>query len=683
MERNSRKNSLRKELAESEVRWFYSEPFKSQEWVSFMGNDSLNLERSYRQFIGDNKEFSKVLVRGNLYEVDLKLKQSSPIFWSKREEDECQIRRGTWFNDNWEPLDEALSDVIEYHHRIYISKNENKVGRFERFKSTVQEVIQGPYTILIDQKKVEWHSEHEVFLIDDQAGAKLIKSLTIKIGLSRAGMKLHRGFIDEASELDRLPEVSHLVLVVHGVGQYMLKKNLTKEGDIIASTLTLKNACSSILQDDLEGKYRIEFLPIQWRNNIELDEDYFSNITPSKPRAVRDAIQSTFIDLLYYMSPIYNLKVLNSLKNEFNRIYKLFSKYNPEFTKKGKISIVAHSLGAVMSYDLLMNWNPSKAFSTYLQQNRTQQTNGKSTKKVGINLYPLISEGFIPPKLCMERDLFPSSAFKNFLNVYHPLDAVAYRIEPLLRDKYKDYKPVKIRNIDEKFCTMLEYNRMPLMRLKRNRKGSTDLSTVTNIKIRRRFKNNDILGINNILRKLKLTKEDNLEKIRKKVDDKQIKLSKNSSSGLRTSKRSFDLPIISCLDAESEVDTFKDEMKDRQEATVAETLGIAGLLGNIHKKSYRKQVEKNSREEFAEENLQNSREKSDSSTESFEEMNRLMKRYDFELKETTLENNLFSPISAVMAHLNYWNNPDLALFILQQLTSDSYIKEQLKNIHKL
>lgn len=37
----------------------------------------------------------------------------------------------------------------------------------------------------------------------------------------------------------------------------------------------LKNVCSSILQEDLEGKYRIEFLPIQWRNNIELDEGNF------------------------------------------------------------------------------------------------------------------------------------------------------------------------------------------------------------------------------------------------------------------------------------------------------------------------------------------------------------------------------------------------------------------------
>lgn len=59
----------------------------------------------------------------------------------------------------------------------------------------------------------------------------------------------------------------------------------------------------------------------------------------------------------------------------------------------------------------------------------------------------------------------------------------------------------------------------------------------------------------------------------------------------------------------------------------------------------------------------------------------LTRRYDFELKESTLENNLFSPISAVMAHLNYWDNPDLALFILQQLTSDDYINEHLKIIY--
>lgn len=85
MEINSRKNSLNKELSESEVRWFYLEPFKSKEWISFTGYDSLNLERNYRQFVRGYKECIKVPVRGNLYQVDLELMNCLPIFWRKRE----------------------------------------------------------------------------------------------------------------------------------------------------------------------------------------------------------------------------------------------------------------------------------------------------------------------------------------------------------------------------------------------------------------------------------------------------------------------------------------------------------------------------------------------------------------------------------------------------------------------
>lgn len=78
----------------------------------------------------------------------------------------------------------------------------------------------------------------KVYLIENQDSTRLIKTVSIKIGFFRSGLKIHRGYNDEALALDKLPEVSHLVFVVHGVGQYMLKKNLTKEGDIISSALT-------------------------------------------------------------------------------------------------------------------------------------------------------------------------------------------------------------------------------------------------------------------------------------------------------------------------------------------------------------------------------------------------------------------------------------------------------------
>ncbi len=45
---------------------------------------------------------------------------------------------------------------------------------------------------------------------------------------------------------------------------------------------------------------------------------------------------------------------MNSLTSELNRLYKLFCEHNPYFEQKnGFVSLIAHSLGSVVIYDVL------------------------------------------------------------------------------------------------------------------------------------------------------------------------------------------------------------------------------------------------------------------------------------------------------------------------------------------
>lgn len=45
---------------------------------------------------------------------------------------------------------------------------------------------------------------------------------------------------------------------------------------------------------------------------------------------------------------------MNSLTSELNRLYKLFCEHNPYFEQKnGLVSLIAHSLGSVVIYDVL------------------------------------------------------------------------------------------------------------------------------------------------------------------------------------------------------------------------------------------------------------------------------------------------------------------------------------------
>lgn len=57
------------------------------------------------------------------------------------------------------------------------------------------------------------------------------------------------------------------------------------------------------------------------------------------------------LDVLLYQSETYREHIIQTVLAECNRIYALFKQRNPEF--KGKVSLVGHSLGAAILFDIL------------------------------------------------------------------------------------------------------------------------------------------------------------------------------------------------------------------------------------------------------------------------------------------------------------------------------------------
>ena len=52
------------------------------------------------------------------------------------------------------------------------------------------------------------------------------------------------------------------------------------------------------------------------------------------------------------------LQIIDGVRDEMNRLYTMFCTRNPCFTERnGKVSIVAHSLGSVIAYDILTLWD--------------------------------------------------------------------------------------------------------------------------------------------------------------------------------------------------------------------------------------------------------------------------------------------------------------------------------------
>jgi len=82
-------------------------------------------------------------------------------------------------------------------------------------------------------------------------------------------------------------------------------------------------------------------------------------ITPHKLMSLRQILNATAMDIMYYTSPLYRSEITNALRNELNRIYSNFVKRNPDFvTRGGKVSVIAHSLGAVITYDIVTGYTP-------------------------------------------------------------------------------------------------------------------------------------------------------------------------------------------------------------------------------------------------------------------------------------------------------------------------------------
>ena len=61
---------------------------------------------------------------------------------------------------------------------------------------------------------------------------------------------------------------------------------------------------------------------------------------------------------LSYFFVTFSLQIIDGVRDEMNRLYNMFCSRNPSFLEKGgKISILAHSLGSVIAYDILTLWD--------------------------------------------------------------------------------------------------------------------------------------------------------------------------------------------------------------------------------------------------------------------------------------------------------------------------------------
>ncbi|TSM77336.1 Phospholipase DDHD1 [Bagarius yarrelli] len=528
------------ELGPEEVRWFYKEDKKS--WKPFVGHDSLKIELMYRKLlelcppqessaghaVPDGEEqcqhacavaseprsepldptqldisIEAVCVRGGLYEVDVREKDCYPVYWNQQ--DRIPVMRGQWFIDGtWTPMEEEESDLLEKEHLLCF--------RGQQMQDTVESDVMAMtvdrkdaiHSLKLSRSHVDWHSVDEVYLYSDATTSKIARTVTQKLGFSKAsssGTRLHRGYVEEASLEDKPPQTTHIVFVVHGIGQKMDKDR------IIKNTGMLREAVRKMEEKHFaeHTEEHVEFLPVEWRSKLTLDGVLFTgllnvntavpvdtvdSITLDKVRGLRDLLNSSAMDIMYYTSPLYRDEITKGLTQELNRLYSLFCSRNPEFEQRGgKVSIVSHSLGCVIAYDIVTGWDPVRFRLQELQdpdeeelpwisdkerhlleqvQHARQRLRDLEDQLQGLEATkPLTApelrfkvenyfcmgsplavflalRGIRPGNSGYQDHIMPKSICQRLFNIFHPTDPVAYRLEPLVLKHYSNIAPVQI-----------------------------------------------------------------------------------------------------------------------------------------------------------------------------------------------------------------------------------------------
>ncbi|XP_034942772.1 phospholipase DDHD1-like [Chelonus insularis] len=432
-------------LTPEEVRWFYKDGVDKR-WVEFCGYDSLRIENAWRrreaQEINQTNENSmlseRVVVKGGMYDVELDKMKCMSIYWPG---EEWEIMRATWYYEaSWIPLEMEHSRVIEEAHLRLFERQTNSSESTPEETSTSHS-YKVLHTVHFPEFHVDWHAINDVALYSEYTPSKLMRSVTSKLGFTKtSGYRLKRGYKCLATMDDKPHDIDHLVLVVHGIGQ---KRDT---GKIIRNTASFRDCVDWCKQKYFpSSQFRVEFFPVEWRSSLKLDGDIVDAITPYSVMSIRHLLNTSAMDILYYTSPLYGGEVRAGLQRELNRLYFMFTTRHPGW--KGKVSILAHSLGCVIVYDIVTGWMGPDTRPPSPAAPDISLTDG--LKFTIENLFCLGSPLSVFLALRTRTpsnkfDIMPPGLCKRFFNIFHWSDPVAYRMEPLLVRNYSKIEPVLI-----------------------------------------------------------------------------------------------------------------------------------------------------------------------------------------------------------------------------------------------
>ncbi|XP_030384662.1 nascent polypeptide-associated complex subunit alpha, muscle-specific form isoform X2 [Scaptodrosophila lebanonensis] len=446
--------------------WFYKRSVGTKFiWTPFSHYDSALLETS----LNSDDSTIIVAVEGGRYDVNIKERTKTPVYWDGKA---IEVRRCSWFykgvDSKYVPYEEATAQLLEteykraaetgeWHQKIILSAGE-------------QVVFHGPTVI------VHFHPQQNA----DTWGGSTQSTMRPRV--------VKRDLDDFVIEQGESQRVDHLLFMVHGIGSACDLKMRTVE-EVVDD---FRNIAQQLVQSHYKNSTdmglvgRVEVLPISWHGHLHseelgIDEKLKSITLESIPR-LRNFTNDTLLDVLFYTSPTYCQKIMNTVATSLNEVYIKYRARHPEFN--GGVSLAGHSLGSLILFDLLCHQEPLKESEEENMENPDQlPVKGSAYNQVQLPAHPndMLSKqvsyamgpaGTGQPVINYTQLIFHPKKFfalgspigmfvtirgidklgldfrlptcPGFYNIFHPFDPVAYRIEALVNPDMNGIRPVLI-----------------------------------------------------------------------------------------------------------------------------------------------------------------------------------------------------------------------------------------------
>jgi hypothetical protein len=167
---------------------------------------------------------------------------------------------------------------------------------------------------------------------------------------------------------------------------------------------------------------------------------------------MRQFANDTLMDVLYFMNPKHHATIIDIVVSEMNYVVNRFRKLTG-FT--GNVSIVGHSLGSIIAWDILDHRHLSNGPESPVPQPESTPPEVEEQRQIDSTFPQLdftVDNAFmlgspIPVFLMIRNQDAPLSAdftlkgCPRVFNIFHPFDPVSYRIEPLINPSNADVEP--------------------------------------------------------------------------------------------------------------------------------------------------------------------------------------------------------------------------------------------------